>query len=163
MGFCFFLGALIICMAFLKYSVSRTYFYNLSGSGSGILFVVAVSFFWHPFDIMIGIILIAMIGAAIMAIYSCVKYLITAAITAVVIITILGVLISFPQFKKVSQYKSISSALNLPNAKIVHEAYSPLAVVQVIQANGLRATQGLSLISPFQVPVQKGIFFNADQ
>jgi spermidine synthase len=162
MGFCFFLGALIICMAFLKYSVSKTYFYNLSGSGAGTLFVVAVSFFWHPIDIMIGIILISMVGAAIVSIYSSVRYLLTAAIVTAVIITGLGVLISFPGFKKVSQYKAISSALNLPNAQIVHEAYSPLAVVQVIQADGLRSIQGLSLISPFQVPVQKGIFFNAD-
>ncbi|MBC2705790.1 hypothetical protein, partial [Desulfobacula sp.] len=58
------------------------------------------------------------------------------------------------------QYKAISGALNLPDAQIVHEAYSPLAVVQVVQAKGLRTTAGLSLISPFQVPVQKGIFFN---
>ncbi len=162
MGFCFFLGALVICMAFLKTSVSRTYFYNLSGSGAGVLFVVAVSFFLHPFDIMTGIILISLSGAAIMAIYSSMKYRITAAILTAVIIIMLGVLISFPGFKKVSQYKAISSALNLPNAQIVHEAYSPLSVVQVVQADGLRSIQGLSLVSPFQVPVQKVIFFNAD-
>lgn len=162
MGFCFFLGALIICMAFLRYSVSSIYFYNLSGSGAGTLFVVAVSFLWHPLHIMIGIILIAMVGAALVAINNSINYRITAAITTCVIIMILGVLITFPGFKKVSQYKAISSALNLPNAQIVHEAYSPLAVVQVVQADGLRSTQGLSLISPFQVPVQKGIFFNAD-
>ncbi len=161
MGVCFFLGALIICMAFLRYSVSRTYFYNLSGSGAGTLFVVAASFLWHPFHIMMGIILIAMTAPVIMAFYSGVKYLLTAAVTTAIIITLLGILIFLPQFKKVSQYKAISSALNLPDAKIVHEAYSPLAVVQVVQAKGLRSIQGLSLISPFQVPVQKGIFFNA--
>jgi len=162
MGFCFFLGALIICMAFLRYSVSRTYFYNLSGSGAGILFVVAASFFCHPFHIMVGIILISMVPAVVTALNSSVKYLITAAVATAIIIAMLFILISFPQFKKVSQYKAISSALNLPSAQVIHEAYSPLAVVQVIQADGLRSTQGLSLISPFQVPVQKGIFLNAD-
>lgn len=111
---------------------------------------------------MTGIILISLVGAAIMAIYSSVRYRITAALLTVIIIIMLGALVSFPGFKKVSQYKAISSALNLPDAQIVHEAYSPLSVVQVVQANGLRSIQGLSLISPFEVPVQKGIFFNAD-
>ena len=162
MGFCFFLGALIICMSFLKYPVSRTYFYNLSGSGAGSLFVVASSFLWHPFHIMAGIILIALVPAVAGAVYNRAAYLSAAAVATVVIITLLGIMVSFPQFKRVSQYKSISSALNLPHARIVHEAYSPLAIVQVVQADGLRSIQGLSLTSPFQVPVQKGIFFNAD-
>ena len=162
MGFCFFLGAWIICMAFLKFPVSRIYFYNLSGSAAGILFVAAISFFWHPFDMMIGIILIASFGGVMVVIYSGTRFRIIAAVVSAVVMTTLGILISFPGFKAVSQYKAISNALNLPNAQIIHEAYSPLAVVQVVQADGLRATQGLSLVSPFQVPVQKGIFFNGN-
>ena len=161
MGFSFFLGALIVCMALLKQSVSTTYFFNLLGSGAGALAVVAVSFLWHPFHIMMGIILIAMVPAVVMAFKSSVKYVLTAGILTAVIIGTLFILLSFPDFKKVSQYKAISGALNLPDAQIVHEAYSPLAVVQVVQAKGLRTTAGLSLISPFQVPIQKGIFFNA--
>ena len=160
MGFSFFLGALIICMALLKQSVSTTYFFNLLGSGAGALAVVAVSFLWHPFHIMMGIVLIAMVPAVVMAFKSSVKYVLTAGIITAVIIGTLFILLSFPDFKKVSQYKAISGALNLPDAQIVHEAYSPLAVVQVVQAKGLRTTAGLSLISPFQVPIQKGIFFN---
>ena len=66
-----------------------------------------------------------------------------------------------PNTKKVSQYKSISGALSLPEAKIIHKAYSPLAVVEVVEAKGLRMTAGLSLVSPFQVPLQKGIFFDS--
>ncbi|MCD4722972.1 MAG: hypothetical protein K8S13_24405 [Desulfobacula sp.] len=161
MGFSFFLGALIVCIALLKHSVSKTYFFNLLGSGAGALAVVAASFLWHPFNIMMGIILIAMVPALVMAFQGSVKYVCTAGIITVIIITTFCVLFSFPDFKKVSQYKAISGALNLPDAQIVHEAYSPLAVVQVVQAKGLRTTAGLSLISPFQVPIQKGIFFNA--
>jgi len=161
MGISFFLGALIICIALLKHSVSKTNFYNLLGSGVGALAVVGASFLWHPFNIMMGIILIATVPALVMAIQGSVKYLLTALIIIILISGALFMLFSFPGFKKVSQYKAISQALNLPNAKIVHQAYSPLAVVQVVQAKGLRTTAGLSLISPFQVPVQKGIFLNA--
>ncbi len=162
MGVCFFLGALVICMAFLKYSISRTYFYNLLGSGSGALFVVGVSYFLHPVDIMAVVILISLVSAVAMAIHISTRYLYTTAAAAMVIVTILGFLVFFPGVKKVSQYKSISAALNLPNAQIVHEAYSPLGVVQVAQADGLRSTKGLSLVSPFPIPEQKGIFFNGD-
>jgi len=160
MGVSFFMGAVIICLAFLKYSVSKIYFYNLLGSGAGALAVVAASFLWHPFHVMMGIILIAMVPALGMAFHDSVKYVLTAGTVTAIIISTFFMLFSFPEFKKVSQYKAISGALNLPDAQIVHEAYSPLAVVQVVQAKGLRTTAGLSLISPFPVPVQKAIFFN---
>ncbi|MCK5837021.1 MAG: hypothetical protein KAH09_07115, partial [Desulfobacula sp.] len=161
MGGCFFLGALIICMALLNHSVPRTYFYNLLGSGLGALAVVAASFIWHPVNIMMIIILIAMVPALVMVLGSTIKYLSTALILTAIIIPFFFVLFSLPDIKKVTQYKAISGALNLPEAQIVHEAYSPLALIQVVQAKGLRTTSGLSLLSPFQVPVQKGIFFNA--
>ena len=69
------------------------------------------------------------------------------AMIAFLILAILALSISFLDLKTVSPYKSISGALNLPGAKIVHEACSPLAVVQVVQAEGLRSTAGLSLKS----------------
>ena len=166
MGFSFFLGALILCIALLKHSISKTYFFNLLGSGAGALAVVGASFFFHPLNIMLGIIFIAMVPAIVMAFKKSVKHVCTIGIiTAIIIYTLFTcdfkvTLFSFPGFKKTSQYKAISGALNLPMAQIVHEAYSPLAVVQVVKAKGLRSTAGLSLISPFEVPVQKGIFFN---
>ena len=172
MGFSFFLGALIICIALLQHSISKTYFFNLIGSGAGAMSVVGASFFFHPFNIMLGIILTAMVPAMVMAFKSHVKHVCTIGIITAIIISTLFTcdlkvtcdlqvkLSSFPDFKKISQYKAISGALNLPEAQIVHEAYSPLAVIQVVQAEGLRTTAGLSLVSPFQVPVQKGIFFD---
>ena len=67
MGTSFFLGAFIICMGFLKYRVSTMYFYNLSGSGAGVLAVVGVSFYFHPIHIMTGIILAAALPAIVLA------------------------------------------------------------------------------------------------
>ncbi len=162
MGLPFFLGGVIVCIAFLRYSISKTYFANLVGSGAGALAVVAGAYILHPYNMMAGIIMIATIPAMVISFHGKIKL---ACLTGAVVVFNLAVLLtvfSFPQFKKVSQYKSISGALNLPKADIVHEAYSPLAVVQVVQAKGLRSTAGLSLTSPFQVPVQKGIFLNAD-
>jgi len=162
MGLPFFLGGVIICIAFLRYSISKTYFANLAGSGAGALVVVGGAYILHPYNMIAGIIMLATIPAMIISFHGKRKVV---GLTGAMVVFNLAVLItvfSFPQFKKVSQYKSISGALNLPKADIVHEAYSPLAVVQVVQAKGLRSTAGLSLASPFQVPVQKGIFLNAD-
>ncbi|MBW2592061.1 MAG: hypothetical protein JRE58_03505 [Deltaproteobacteria bacterium] len=162
MGLPFFLGGVIICIAFLRYSISKTYFANLAGSGAGALVVVGGAYILHPYNMMAGIIMLATIPAMVISFHGKRK---VAGLTGAMVVFNLAVLLtvfSFPQFKKVSQYKSISGALNLPKADIVHEAYSPLAVVQVVQAKGLRSTAGLSLASPFQVPVQKGIFLNAD-
>ncbi|MCK4311931.1 MAG: hypothetical protein KAW88_04275 [Candidatus Cloacimonetes bacterium] len=64
--------------------------------------------------------------------------------------------------KKISQYKSLSKTLLLPNSKILDERYSPLGLVQVVEADGLRSTVGLSFLSTEQVPIQKGIFFDGE-
>ena len=161
MGVCFFLGALIICMAFLNQAVSRIYFFNLLGSGAGALAVVWASFLAHPVYLMAGIILVAMVPAVSMALSSSGRHIMVACSLPVIIAGMLFMLFSFSDVRKVSQYKAISGALNLPEAQIVHKAFSPLAVIQVVEAKGFRSSAGLSLISPFQIPVQKGIFFNA--
>jgi len=162
MGLPFFLGGVIICIAFLRYSISKTYFANLAGSGAGALVVVGGAYILHPYNMIAGIIMLATIPAMIISFHGKRKVVGLTGAMVVFNLAVLFTVVSFPQFKKVSQYKSISGALNLPKADIVHEAYSPLAVVQVVQAKGLRSTAGLSLASPFQVPVQKGIFLNAD-
>ena len=158
----FFWGGAIVCIAFLRYSISKTYFANLVGSGTGALAVAGAAYLLHPYTMMAGIIMIATVPAVIVSFHGKTKFVCLAAAVVVFNLAVLAAVVSFPQFKKVSPYKSISGALNLPKAEIVHEAYCPLAVVQVVQAEGLRSTAGLSLASVFQVPVQKGIFLNAD-
>ncbi len=160
MSISFFFGATIICIALLRYSISKTYFMNLVGSGTGALAVVGALFLMHPFDIMVGIIIVSLVPPMVMAVKGGKKYILWSSSMAVVILAALFVAQSYEGFKKVSEYKPISGALNLPEAKIIHEAFSPLSVVQVVEAKGLRSTAGLSLKSPFQVPVQTGIFFN---
>jgi spermidine synthase len=157
----FFWGGAIVCIAFLRYSISKTYFANLVGAGAGALAVAGAAYLLHPYNIMAGIIVFATVPAVVVSFHGKTKFACLAGAVVVFNLAVPAAIVSFPQFKKVSPYKSISGALNLPKAEIVHEAYCPLAVVQVVQATGLRSTAGLSLVSPFQVPVQKGIFLNA--
>jgi len=161
MGIPFFSGASVICMALLRYSIPSAYFFNLLGSGTGALAAMFFLFFLHPYDIMTVIIFISFIPALLLASSS--GKSIAAVIVSVALIAVSAIYISsLPGFKKVSQYKSISGALNLPGSKVLYSGYSPLSVVQVVEAEGLRSTAGLSIACPFQVPVQKGIFFDGD-
>jgi SAM-dependent methyltransferase len=158
----FFLGGVIVCIAFLRYSISKTYFANLVGSGAGALAVMGGAYLLHPYHIMAAVIGVSTFPAMVISFHGKIKVVCLTGAVVVFNLAVLVTVVLFPQFKQVSPYKSISGALNLPEADIVHEAYCPLAVVQVVQAKGLRSTAGLSLVSPFQVPVQKGIFLNAD-
>lgn len=162
MGISFFLGAGIICMILLSYRISFTYFTNLLGSAAGVVFVLCVSFFLHPYDVMVVIILISLVPACLLALGANRRVKAGTVFTLLLTAGTLIISVWFFDLKQVSPYKPVSGALNLPDAKIVHEAYSPLGVVQVVQAKGLRSTAGLSLASPFQVPVQKVIFFNGE-
>ncbi|MCP4021522.1 MAG: hypothetical protein GY729_06755 [Desulfobacteraceae bacterium] len=160
MGIPFFIGALIICMAFLSYSVSRIYFFNMTGSAAGAMAVVGLCFAMHPCDIIVLLIFAAMLPALVISFSQ--KTTNKMMIWLIVGIIALCFWVSNTSLndKKVSQYKSISYALRLPDARIVHEAYSPLGVVQVVAAKGLRSCAGLSLASAFEVPGQMGVFFN---
>jgi len=162
MGISFLFGAVIICIAFLKRKISFIYFVNLSGSAAGVVFVLLLSFLLHPYDITALIIIISLFPLCLLASQGNIKVITGSALVVFLTFTALFLFFSSPDAKHVSQYKPISGALNLPKAKLVHEAYSPLGVVQVVEANGLRSTAGLSLASPFQVPIQKAIFFNGE-
>lgn len=161
MGIPFFTGAAVICMALLRYSIPSAYFFNLIGSGTGALAAMMFLFFLHPYDIMNLIVFISFIPAFLLVSSSRKN---SAAVMAAAAITAVSAFYvsSLPGFKKVSQYKSISGALNLPGSKILYNGYSPLSVVQAVEAQGLRSTAGLSMACPCDVPVQKGIFFDGD-
>jgi spermidine synthase len=162
MGIPFFFGASIIFIAMIRNHIPTAYFFNLTGSGAGAIAAMGALFLFHPYDIMILIIFISFIPVFILSSLSGKKNF-TAGFIMITITAAASVyLLSKPEFKKISQYKSISGALNLPEARIVKSMYSPLSVVHVVEADGLRSTAGLSMASPYNVPIQKGIFFDGD-
>ncbi|MCG8634144.1 MAG: hypothetical protein MI863_09970 [Desulfobacterales bacterium] len=162
MGIGFFIGAAIICLALMTREIAFTYFTNLAGSAAGVVFVLVISFFMHPYDVMPAVILTALVPAFALVPGEGPGFKAAAGGVLLLIAAALVISASSLNLKQVSQFKPVSGALTLPDAQIVHEAYSPLGVVQVVRADGLRHTAGLSLVSPFQVPVQKAIFFNGE-
>jgi spermidine synthase len=159
-GLPFLFGASIIGIMLLKFETSKIYFSNLIGAGTGAFLIIFGLHYFHPFDILIIIVLLSFSATVIFSanfnkIYSCSVILLSLFFTAFFYF-------SFDLFelKNISEYKSLSRTLTLPNSKIIEEKFSPLGLVQVVQADGLRSTPGLSLLSPYEVPVQKAIFFD---
>lgn len=61
-----------------------------------------------------------------------------------------------------SDYKSLSKALHVGEAKIVHERESPYGFMQVLSSPSLRYAPGLSLAYSGRIPVTKAVFNNGD-
>jgi spermidine synthase len=159
-GLPFLFGASVIGIMLLKFETSKIYFSNLIGAGTGAFLIILSLYYFHPFDILIIIVLLSFIATVIFStnfnkIHSCFVILLSLFFT-----TFFYLSFDLFELKNISEYKSLSRTLTLPNSKIIEEKFSPLGIVQVVQADGLRSTAGLSLLSPYEVPVQKAIFFD---
>lgn len=69
----------------------------------------------------------------------------------------------FPAPLALSQYKDISRALNLPEARIQFRRASPYGLVETVSAPALRYAPGLSLNYPGPIPTADQIFNNGNQ
>ncbi|MCK4652954.1 MAG: hypothetical protein KAU01_00745 [Candidatus Cloacimonetes bacterium] len=162
LGIPFFFGACVIGLALMKFPIGKTYFSNLLGSGVGALSVVLISYLFHPFSILIGITILAFISAVTFSFNFKKRVFAYNSIISIIIILLFYFSFDLLNLKRISQYKSLSKTLLLPNSKILNERYSPLGLVQVVQADGIRSTVGLSFLSSEQVPIQRGIFFDGE-
>lgn len=163
MGIPFLMGAAVIGMALTRFSVDKTYFSNLVGSAVGALLIILLSHVIHPFEILLVITITAFMSPIIFSYTFNPKKAIKMGLISIIIISVFFMSFDYLKLKKISQYKALSRTMTLPKAKIIHQRYSPLALVQVVEAEGLRSTVGLSFISPYPIPIQKGIFLTEER
>jgi len=157
----FFSGALAIGLIFVKKvsDIGTFYFSDLLGSGVG--GALAILLFWHfsPQEISSLIAILPILAGSLIISKKTRLYLISYAIISLSVVVI--------HFNKpfdllVSQFKGISYALNLPNAKIDHEISSPYGLVQVVSSPVQRYAPGLSLTYAKAIPPSPIIFNNGD-
>jgi hypothetical protein len=69
-----------------------------------------------------------------------------------------------PPTVRLSQYKGLSYALNLPHAELVAERSGPLGRVDVVASPAIREASGLSLVAPTDAvpPPQLGLYMDAE-
>jgi hypothetical protein len=162
MGIPFIFGASTIGISLTRFPISKTYFSNLTGSGIGAIFVILISYFLHPFSMLLFITIVAFIITIVFSINLSKKIILLTIVFSIIFTSLFYLAFDKLNLKKISQYKAISFALNLPEAEIIEERYSPLGLVQIVQAKGLRSTVGLSFLSKHQVPEQKGIYYDGE-
>jgi len=157
----FFFGALAIGLIFVKRvsSIGTFYFSDLLGSGLG--GVLAIILFWQfsPQDIPSVIAILPIVAGVLIIRKKARPYLISYTILCLSLVIFH---LNKPFDLLPSQFKSISYALNLPEAKIDRQISSPYGLVQVVSSPALRYAPGLSLTYTGTVTPSAAIFNNGD-
>ncbi len=158
----FFLGATAVALLLAEQAqqAPRVYFCNLLGSGLGSLLLVVFLYLGPPERAVLMAYLLALIAAV----------LVLRAFPAGPRVALLAILVlTFFVFEsgdalqiRLSQYKGLSLALNLPDAKIEAQRHSPLGRVDVVRSPAFRHAPGLSLASPATPPQQLGLFVDGE-
>ena len=157
----FFFGALAIGLAFVKYvnNIGTLYSANMIGSGIGALLAVLLMWWFFPQKLPAVVSTLAFFAAVII-----VPQKLRAGFSLVVAATV--ALLSFFYISSpslnISEYKSISRALNLPNSKVIESECSPYGTINIVSSNHLRYAPGLSTKYTGIVSVNNAAFNNGD-
>lgn len=158
----FFFGAIVICSSFIKYSeqINKIYFFNLTGSAFGGISVLVLMFYFKPFHLPEIIACIAFIATVLsFSILKMKKIFVIPLVLNAIIIFLSWV---FPFEIQTSEYKSLSKAMHLMDAKIVDEKFSPFGQLTTVTSPVLRYAPGLSLNYTGDIPVQTGLFSDGE-
>ncbi len=157
----FFTGALAIGILFIKHSkqIGTYYFSNLLGSGVGGLFFLILfgNVLPQHAPALIGLL---SVSAGLISIVRR-KAAVHLAVSGIALLTS-AMLIHKQDTISLSQYKSLSRTLNLPEAEIIHRQPSIYGLIEVVRSPALRFAPALSLNYTGEVPVKKNIFVNGD-
>lgn len=158
----FFAGALAIGMFFVKHArnIGKIYFANLVGSGIGGIAAIFLVWKFLPDELPAVVSVLPVIsGLLLMSKRTKRIILFTAAVISSIIIVYSYI---NPAGLVMSEFKSLSKTLQLPEAKIITEKNSPYGLVQVVTSPVLRFAPGLSLHYKNTIPVQSAVFNNGN-
>ena len=161
----FFAAANCIGLAFTRFgdNIGRVYAFNLVGSGVGALGLVGLLHLLYP-ESALRLVAGLGLGAAAMALLSGGRYRVWAAgLAAAAFIIPITAPASWTELR-LSPYKSLSMALNIPGTEVVSETSSPLGLLTVVRSLlvPLRHAPGLSLNNIIEPPPQLGVFTDGD-
>ncbi|OGU68862.1 MAG: hypothetical protein A2W30_01155 [Ignavibacteria bacterium RBG_16_36_9] len=157
----FFLGALAIGIIFIKYidRIGVLYFANMVGSGLGGVAAVILMWIFFPEKLpaVIGTMALAA-GVIIVPREQRNSFTFIVAITVAVLVF----MYMTPAKLQLSEYKSLSKTLNLPDSKIILKESSPYGLIDIVSTPYLRYAPGLSIKYPGAVSVENAAFNNGD-
>jgi len=168
----FFAAATAIGLALIAESerCPQLYFYNLAGSGAGAALAVGLLMLAPVERALLGVsalaqggaVLALLDGAAPFASSRSRRVAVAAGIAALAVLALL--LAARPPTVRISPYKGLSYALQLPAARVLAESSSALGRVDVVSSPAIRIAPGLSLVTPGEAapPAQLGLFLDAE-
>ena len=167
----FFAAATVIGLALITKSDEspRLYFYNLVGSAAGAALAVGLLQIAPVEQTVLAVAGLAQ-GAALFAVLDVVARPTTPQVRqlAAVAVLAMGALTLYftvhPPVVRLSQYKGLSYALNLPGAHLIITRSSAIGRIDVVESPTIRQAPGLSLVTPSEaaIPPQLGFFVDAE-
>ena len=162
-----FLAALAIGMVFVRSAtdIGRLYFWNLGGSAAGGALMMGLMWFFPP-PALSGLAALPALAAALLVLPDGLgpgkgwRRVLAAVALLSCLATALAVI--GPPVPFLSEFKGLSRALHLPDARIVAERNSPYGLMQVLASPALRYAPGLSLAWQERIPAEKVVFNNGD-
>jgi SAM-dependent methyltransferase len=160
----FFCAANCICLCFSEFPqhMHRVYSFDLLGAGLGGLLAIALLFLLMPATTLRIIALLGLLSAFVAMLElrkgSPAWKFILLVIFAIVVASTHGLSL------KLSQFKGLSQAMNVPGASIVDRRSGPLGLLTTVESPAVpfRHAPGLSLNAPGEPPAQLAIFTDGD-
>ena len=158
----FFFCALSIGLVFIAYteSIGKLYFSNLVGSGLGGL--LAILLFWTSGPAQIPFVTALLTVLASLIILPKKYNLAWKGLVFIISVGLLYFSFNSPVRLNLSQYKSLTRTLNLPETKVISSENSPFGYVQYISSSVLRYAPGLSLSYSEEIPTNDAVFNNGE-
>ncbi|MCY1327700.1 Polyamine aminopropyltransferase [compost metagenome] len=164
----FFFGATCIGLAFSRHpgQIGRVYAFDLVGAGVGALGIVGLLFLVFPSAALRFVAALGFAAAALAATGMARHRRLAAGslgLAAAVIAVWLPPSITATG-PHMSQYKGLSMALDVPDARVVEERSSPLGLLTVVESPSVpfRYAPGLSLANTQEPPTQLAVFSDGD-
>ncbi|MCL4691429.1 MAG: SAM-dependent methyltransferase [Candidatus Hydrogenedentes bacterium] len=159
----FFVSTCIMCGFMLApRAVGRLYFVNMFGSGLGALAVIVLLRYLHPATLPYGFAVVVALVFSLLVWRR--RFGVVLGISAAAV-SLVPILTGWIQPIRISEYKGLSYALQLPDAGIVAEAVSPLSHITAVSSKQIRETPGQISNYPMDdlgpLPEQIGLYFDA--
>ncbi len=163
----FFFGANCVGLAFTTFGrrIGRIYRYDLTGAGLGALGVVAALFLLAPADCLRLVSGLGLASAGLVLLAGAKAHRRAAAYGLLAIAIVLPLAIPEGWIRpRLSEYKGLRMALDVPGTEVLAERSSPLGLLSVVRSPTIpfRHVPGLSLVSPQEPPDQLGVFTDGD-
>ena len=158
----FLLAALCIGTMFVRYTreVNRVYFANMVGSGCGGVEILLLMYRVPPESLLL-VVSAAAVFAAVLFLYPGRK--LAAFTVALAFLVPTGYLYTHGGLKlHVSQFKTLSGLMDLPDARVVARRWSPLGTIDVVSSPAIREAPGMSLSCTDETPPQMALVVDAD-